>query len=376
MSETTIYVYEVDDITVETTDGKAVKDVLEDSLWGDAFSWENPDDLVLTLPDTPTAVTYEDSDGFLQDDPYSGSNVTDQMLTSEVRLNNTKYRPSTGTVRWDKPTPVTVESEYSVDLIGSDGITYTLVGISITEGYDTEIVGVAFDGAQPPLGVTLTYFQGNTTYNSSGPSLDPAPTVPCFAAGTKIQTPSGEVPIQHLKAGDLVSTLDHGPRPILWIGRSTVDGRANLAPIEIAKGALGNRNSLKVSPNHRFLLQGAEIEILFAEDSVFAPAKALVNDHSIRPAPCPRVTYFHILLSGHEVIFAEGIATESLFTGPMAMEALDDDARTEIHKIFEGNHASKHILSRPEITMTEAAALQHNFNYAPGHQPARFTCLA
>ncbi|PTQ72598.1 Hint domain-containing protein [Celeribacter persicus] len=368
MSETTLYVYEVSAISVTTTNGVAVPSVLEKALWGDAFSWEKPNDLVLTLPETTTAIVYNDADGLLQDDPYSGSSVTDQTLLEETTLNGTTYSPSEGTVRWGYPSPVTVESEYSVELLGSDGETYTLVGISITTGYNTEIVGVAFDGAQPPAGVTLTYVQGNSTYQSTGPNLDPTPTVPCFAAGTKIETPNGEVPIQYLKVGDLVSTLDHGPRPILWIGHSTVDGRSKLAPIQIEAEALGNRNALKVSPNHRFLLHGADIELLFGEESVFAPAKALVNDISIRRSPCHRVTYFHILLSGHEIIFSEGIATESLFTGPMAMSALDDAARNELYEIFGDALPDAATLSRPEITVSEATALKLAPSPASRHQ--------
>ncbi|WP_460274614.1 Hint domain-containing protein [Celeribacter sp. ULVN23_4] len=376
MTTTTLYVYEVSAISIATTDGDSVSNVLERALWGDAFSWENPNDLVLTLPETTTAIVYEDEDGLLQDDPYSGSNVTDQTLSEETTLNGTTYSPSSGTVRWASPSPVTVESEYSVELLGSDGITYTLVGISITTGYDTEVVGVAFDGAQPPAGVTLTYIQGNSTYQSNGPELAPSPTVPCFTVGTKISTPDGDVPIERLKAGDLVVTLDHGPQPILWIGRSTVDGRGKLAPILIEAGALGNRNRLRISPNHRLLLSGADVELLFGQDTVFSPAKALVNDCTIRPTPCRRVTYIHLLLSEHEVIFAEGVMTESLLTGPMAMSAMNDEAREELVEIFGDTLPSTDMLCRPEINMTEAAALRAPATASHLQHKRNFTSLA
>ena len=36
----------------------------------------------------------------------------------------------------------------------------------------------------------------------------------CFAKGTWITTPSGQVPIEKLAAGDMVVTMDHGPQPI------------------------------------------------------------------------------------------------------------------------------------------------------------------
>ena len=36
----------------------------------------------------------------------------------------------------------------------------------------------------------------------------------CFAQGTWITTPNGQVPIEELAAGDMVVTMDHGPQPI------------------------------------------------------------------------------------------------------------------------------------------------------------------
>ena len=36
----------------------------------------------------------------------------------------------------------------------------------------------------------------------------------CFALGTWITTPNGQVPIEELAAGDMVVTMDHGPQPI------------------------------------------------------------------------------------------------------------------------------------------------------------------
>ena len=40
----------------------------------------------------------------------------------------------------------------------------------------------------------------------------------CFALGTWITTPNGQIPIEELAAGDMVVTMDHGPQPIRWIG--------------------------------------------------------------------------------------------------------------------------------------------------------------
>ena len=85
----------------------------------------------------------------------------------------------------------------------------------------------------------------------------------CFTRGTLIKTDQGERPIEELAAGDMVLTMDHGYQPIRWIGSSKRAATGDLAPILIRKGALGNDRDLRVSPQHRMLLQGWQAELLF-----------------------------------------------------------------------------------------------------------------
>lgn len=137
-------------------------------------------------------------------------------------------------------------------------------------------------------------------------------TPPCFVRGTRILTPHGEVRVEDLTEGDLVVTADNGALPVRWIGSSRTQASGQFAPVRIRKGALGNNRDLLVSPQHRMLLSGWRCELLFGESEVLVPAKHLVNDHSIRPEPFPgTVDYFHILLDGHQIIYAEGCPTES-----------------------------------------------------------------
>ena len=50
----------------------------------------------------------------------------------------------------------------------------------------------------------------------------------CFAEGSRLRTPGGEIRVERLSVGDMVDTLDHGPQAIRWIGRSGCcrDGRS------------------------------------------------------------------------------------------------------------------------------------------------------
>jgi plastocyanin len=58
-----------------------------------------------------------------------------------------------------------------------------------------------------------------------------------------------------------------------------------------------------------------------------------VNGDTVRIAPCETVTYVHVLLDRHEVIFAEGAATESLHPGDY-MLAGASETRAEILALF------------------------------------------
>lgn len=185
---------------------------------------------------------------------------------------------------------------------------------------------------------TMTYGPGNDPPRMSKlpfsalPSTPPA--VPCFTPGTLITTPEGPVPVERLRPGDLVETLDHGPQPLRWVGARTVEGMGRFAPIRIAAGALGNRRALCLSPQHRVLLRDWRAELWFGSSAVFVAARHLVNGGSVRAAPVSRVTYLHLAFDRHEAVFAEGLTCESLHLGPMSLAAMDGAQRAELMALF------------------------------------------
>lgn len=159
-------------------------------------------------------------------------------------------------------------------------------------------------------------------------------TLICFGRGTRIETPYGPRAIETLKAGDLVLTRDHGPQPLRWIGSRGIEAQGDFAPIEIKSGALGNTRDLIVSPQHRMLLQGWRAEMLFGADEVFAAAKHLVNDQTILRRTGGFVEYFHMMFDAHEVVFAEGAASESFHPSDLSLTGIEDGARDELFKLF------------------------------------------
>jgi hypothetical protein len=148
----------------------------------------------------------------------------------------------------------------------------------------------------------------------------------CFVAGTRISTANGSVPIEELVPGDLVLTRDNGFQPVQWLGSTTVPAQGHWAPIRIDAGTLGTSRDLLVSPQHRMLLTDANARFLFGSREVLSAAQFLINDQTIRRQPGGMVTYMHLLLNQHEVIFAEDCPTESFFPGDQALEALSGAA--------------------------------------------------
>ena len=165
---------------------------------------------------------------------------------------------------------------------------------------------------------------------------------PCFVRGTSIQTPQGPRPIETLRAGDEVLTVDAGPVMIRWIGSRITSSLSDvdpekLAPIEIAANAFGRgvpERTLRVSPLHRVLWKGPDAQLLFGVGEVFCAAKSLVNGTSIQRSDDIEVEYFHILLDEHHVIAAEGCETETLFPGRWGLAGFENAHREEIFSIF------------------------------------------
>lgn len=161
----------------------------------------------------------------------------------------------------------------------------------------------------------------------------------CFANGTQITTPKGSKLIEDLSIGDCVHTRDSGLQEIQWIGRRKMNGARlfampHLRPIRIKPGALGDNNpnrDLLVSPQHLILLQGARTQELFNEKEVLVAARNLVNGSTVAVDTTLReVTYIHILLPKHEVIWANGIEAESFHPASIDLESLPTEGHSQL----------------------------------------------
>ena len=166
--------------------------------------------------------------------------------------------------------------------------------------------------------------------------------VPCFTAGTLVETDEGRVPVEELMPGDRVLTRDRGYRTLRWVGtrhvcRATLLAHPEFAPVRIARGALGGglpERDMLVSPQHRMLVAGARAELLFGCSEVLVAARHLVGLPGIIWLPDTPVTYVHVLCDRHELVRADGCWSESFQPGDLSLGSMDAPQRAEILALF------------------------------------------
>ncbi|MEM9581302.1 MAG: Hint domain-containing protein, partial [Pseudomonadota bacterium] len=157
----------------------------------------------------------------------------------------------------------------------------------------------------------------------------------CFVPGALIATPSGLRAIEDLKVGDTVITQDNGVQTIRWKGFSTVSGSDRFAPVRFSRSMWpGAMDDLVVSPQHRMLVKGYQAEMLFGQSEVLVPAVHMVDGCDVLRETQDSVTYVHVMFDQHEIIFANGIPTESFHPGAFGVDALAPGARDEMFDLF------------------------------------------
>jgi hypothetical protein len=292
---------------------------------------------------------------------YTSASVTGGSITVSPG-NGSSYSFSAAAFLYYASTPEFVASGgFGFNLIaGSNGVEYS--SGSVTTTYPDGNFQIFYDSQNPSLvGVTNISPGSTQTVTTSNPSVTTrtgnftasnsdwyagtgsystlidesvTPTVisgvPCFAAGTRIRTERGDIPVEALALGDRVVTANGEPLPIRWIGHRLVHclchpQPAKVLPVRIRAHALAlNRPSrdLLLSPDHAIFAEG-----------VLIPIKYLINGHSVSQVEVDRVIYFHIELPVHAIVIADGLAAESyLDTGDRG--SFDDTGPLRLHPAF------------------------------------------
>lgn len=212
--------------------------------------------------------------------------------------------------------------ENSVTLTDGNGNTITLYRVEV----DGVEVGYVTDA---PLlaGVTYTVTAITDVDNSNQPpysGIAPEAVTPtCFTTGARIMTPGGEVPVEALRAGDRVLIQDGGTAQIRWIGarrltRAQLDTDPSLLPVELKAGVFGLTRDARFSAQHGVLVETPDgTRLIRARHMVEAGIRHARIARGVR-----EVTYHHLFLDRHALVLADGMWSETLYPGPMALRAL------------------------------------------------------
>ncbi|MEQ9673992.1 MAG: Hint domain-containing protein [Roseovarius indicus] len=242
------------------------------------------------------------------------------------------------------PTPVIPATYATPDAYNNTGAgdDYVIFGMYGGSKYVVDLSG--FDDTS-----TASYMQGEDVLPGGDGEMNtytleeanPDASAVCFARGTLIRTPSGDVPVERLKVGKRVCVHGGKPQKIRWIARRRIVlGKANrhLAPIRIARDAFGPGKplcDLTVSPNHRVMHRSSWAQLWFETPSVLLAAKFIVNGTTVvQETEATSVEYWHMLFDDHEVVWSNGVLTESLHPGDVALAGMASASRNELLEIF------------------------------------------
>lgn len=267
---------------------------------------------------------------------------------------------------WDTSDEVTPLMDNN--FVVTDGVkTYCVTVIEIAEKQPL----LLFVDQIPPRGCDLWIVRCSYELSDQKQRQSRQSGVICFTPGTRIRTRTGVSLIEDLREGDLVQTKDNGLQPLRWIGRRRMSGARlfampHLRPVRIRCGAFGGdrpESDLLVSPEHRMLIKGATSRRLFNTSEVLVAAKDLVNDKTITlDAQRRDVTYIHVLLEQHQVLWANGLETESFHPASAAFATLEHRDRYRLLSQCPDLRHDPHSygnFARRMLSGAEAAIMMH-----------------
>lgn len=236
-----------------------------------------------------------------------------------------------------------------ITLMGPDSTTYE--ALVLVEVEENEVANLFV--------LPLATLRSDVEYRLVGIDRDAAASrftdVACvsFTKGTNITMADGaQVPIERLTIGDKVLTRDMGAQEIRWIGQSTVRAVGAFAPVVISKGTLHNENDLIVSPDHRLFIYQREDRLGAGRSEILVKVRHLINNDTVYQRDGGFVDYYQLLFDDHQIIYAEGIAAETLLVDPRTKNAIPQDVNDHLDHTQGAHHldfeVTESLLSQPD----------------------------
>ena len=164
-----------------------------------------------------------------------------------------------------------------------------------------------------------------------------------FARGTMITLTDGsQRTIESLIPGIAVLTRDHGRQTVRWIGQTRLRAVGAFAPVVITSGTLGNSGDLIVSQHHRVFLYQRQRRAGLKTSELLVQARDLVDGEAVYLREGGFVDYFSLVFDRHEIIYAEGVPSESLLVNDATVNRLPAEIAADVKARFPGLSHSPH----------------------------------
>ena len=136
--------------------------------------------------------------------------------------------------------------------------------------------------------------------------------LPALASGTVLPTPGGPVPVERLRAGDVLLTAGGEARTLRWVEPRPRLCLGRAAPVRLRAPYFGLSQDMRVSPGTRILQSGPTVEYNFGHENVLVRAGDLVASPGALPdRRAPVRVFHHLMLDDHAVIAVDRCGVET-----------------------------------------------------------------
>ncbi len=141
----------------------------------------------------------------------------------------------------------------------------------------------------------------------------PRTNVAGLAETTKVMTLDGELPVEHLNAGDRIITRDSG----MAILREVRSKQVHVASIQIKAGSLGHtrpQDDMIVGPDTLVHIRDWRAKALFGADVATVKAKRLIDGEFVSEQAAKTLTVYELVFDKQHILYADGLEVASAST--------------------------------------------------------------
>lgn len=190
--------------------------------------------------------------------------------------------------------------------------------------------------------------------------------------GTRVMLASGgQIPVEKLTPGMRLLTRDHGAQELRFMGKTTLRARGAFAPVVIPAGVMGNEGELVIGAHQRLFVYNRSRLPGQTQSELLVQARHLVDGERIYTREGGFADYFSLVFDQHEMIYAEGLAVESLRVHHSTLATLPSSLREEVSRELPGLSQGQHQGQEVDASLLPALNKRLRGLYTPSASASR-----